>query len=161
MLKIHKNILLFPTISHMNKSKQYHRVKYFVLPIVRNILGYFFEFLSFILPNFIKRIIDNRYHNNFKITNFLSYNLFQNITFLASSEFKLVKDLDNCLINENNTYCYFGLNDHWVPEGVIENLQSNFKNLNLYVDDKSNHAFVVYENDIKRVINNLFELKYI
>jgi hypothetical protein len=147
----------------MKKTNNYSKLKYLVkYDIIRKPIGFFLEILSY-LPFFIKKLVNVMYNRSFNVTDLLSYHLFLNITYMADTEFESVNELNNELINNNNIdnmYFYFGEKDYkgWVPKFVIDNLKNKHnEKFKYYLDEVSNHAFVIYENDIELVINNLFE----
>eukprot|EP01080_Neovahlkampfia_damariscottae_P004916 gene4916-8504_t len=156
---------LFPTISHLNLSKngQNFLLKMGVKFGIRNVVSFIVHFSSFI-PSSVRLLIakaskiieneDDSLIEVFATKSYFNYQMMNNVLFMAGTEFSEIRDANYGIIDKNKSKIqfYYGETDHWVPDGFNEKMKKKYPNIVTIDEFKTKHGFILYQKGIQRTV---------
>jgi hypothetical protein len=161
--------LLYPTIQHMIQTPNGKRFKYFVGPIMRQIIAHGISKLFEIAPIALTKTLLAAYTNKAEnkgskiliayLPLFMQYNILYNVLTLAHSEFEQIQHLDNVLSEQlMNTSIllkksrWMACNgDEWCPQEHIDSIfkrvtQFNQQNENCLWKTENEKSMIIAQN---------------
>ena len=160
---------LFPTISYLNLSDngQHYFYKLAVKFGIRNVFALFAHAASF-LPKFLRikisefiRKDDDSLLEPYIVQSLFSYQIVNNIFYMAGTEFKNIGEADYDTIDkyESKIQFYYGEPDHWVPKGFNEVMKKKYPKIVTIDEEQTKHAFVLYKKSCDKLVH--FVMKFL
>eukprot|EP01080_Neovahlkampfia_damariscottae_P011583 gene11583-4827_t len=159
---------LFPTISYLNLSEngQHYFYQWTVKFGIRNIFALFGYFASY-LPKFLRikiaefiRKDDDSLLEPHVVQSLFSYQIINNIFYMAGTEFKYIGDADYNIIDKNQSKIqfYYGEPDHWVPTGFNQKMKKKYPEIVTIDKEQTKHAFVLYKKSCDKMVRYIQKL---